>query len=199
MPRFSNSPPDQPNGPSLPLFRTPTGGCLIAVVTSDDLIGCPTHFFGGRTIPCDAPDCPACNKSVPWRWHGYVSALEVTRRIHFIFEMTGPASDSFVAYRAKFGTMRGCQFRASRMKRLPNSRVVIETKPADLAQVQLPQAPDLVLALCTIWSIPRDQVSAHRVINDRVRLHLHEVIPDDPSGRNINHKGPRESLASKPA
>jgi len=58
----------------LPLVRTPANRSLKAVVTSDALIGTDTHFWGGHTVPCERPECDACNHGIAYRWHGYLSA-----------------------------------------------------------------------------------------------------------------------------
>jgi hypothetical protein len=196
---FSNRPPEAAQGHSLPLHRTPATRPIFAVVTSDDLIGLPTHFYGGRTVPCDNEDCEPCSNSVPWRWHGYVSAIGIERRLHFLFEFTAQASDSFVAYKTKYGTLRGCQFKAYRLKKLPNARVMIETTPADLTKIQLPKAPDLPRTLCTIWGIPLHRTEQKRTINNRPRLDLQPAIPDDPCQNQLHHRPPSETIRRKPA
>ncbi|KKL63923.1 hypothetical protein LCGC14_2170260, partial [marine sediment metagenome] len=76
MPIFSHTPPDQGHGPSLRLRRTPGPGTLTATVTCERLIGCPTHFYQRRTVPCEGDACQACSEGYPWRWHGYISARD---------------------------------------------------------------------------------------------------------------------------
>lgn len=155
MPNYSNTPPADGRGPAFSIRRTPTRPPLSAIVTSEDLLGCATHFYGGRTIPCEAPDCPACLDQMPWRWHGYVAAIDLTTMQHFIFETTAQAADVFVAYRARHGTLRGCQFEAKRAHERPNGRVLLRCKPADLQRTNLPQAPDIPRALNTLWNITK--------------------------------------------
>lgn len=60
MPTFSDNVPDDPRGPSFPIVRTPLGRPLVAIVTSPNLVGCYTHFFHGRTIPCEGSGCRLC-------------------------------------------------------------------------------------------------------------------------------------------
>lgn len=60
MPKWSNRVPTDPRGPSFPIVRTPTWKPLIAIVTSDDLIGTFTHFYKGRTMPCQGHGCTRC-------------------------------------------------------------------------------------------------------------------------------------------
>ena len=159
MPNFTNRPPAEPRGPAFPLQRTPTSKPLIAIITCDDLIGCPTHFFKGRTQPCSAPDCEACLEQVSWRWHGYVSALNVTTHEHFIFEMTAQATDALVAYRKQHDTLRGCLFEARRLHARQNARVILRCKPADLQQISLPTPPNLEHALSILWNLPTPDIN----------------------------------------
>lgn len=188
MPQFSNRPPDGPTGPSLPLLRTPIAKVLAGVVTCADLIGCPTHFYGGRTTPCEPPNCKACLDSVPWRWHGYLTAISIVSSTHFIFEFTAQASDAFVAYRTRFGTLRGCFFKARRAKPSANARVLIDTSPADLTKINLPLPPDLVKALTMIWSIPGKNVTTGRRLDGKPRLDILTPAPTDPAQNNQFHR-----------
>lgn len=158
MPNFSTRPPANSYGSAFPLKRTPTSKALVAIITCDDLIGCPTHYYKGRTQPCSSPDCEACLEQVPWRWHGYVSALNTTTHEHFIFEMTAQATDALIAYRTQHGTLRGCLFEARRTHSRQNARVILRCKPADLQQINLPEPPNLEFALSILWNLPAPEV-----------------------------------------
>ena len=158
MPNYSHNIPDNPDGPSLPVRRTPTSSPILAIVTSEDLIGCHTHFFGGRTVPCEAPDCDACKEGLPFRWHAYLSAVDTKSNLHFLFECTAQAAETFVQYREAYHTLRGCFFQAKRWKPRANSRVVIVTKPCKLDEVILPSPPDLVKVLAILWGISHNNV-----------------------------------------
>lgn len=153
MATFTNQPPPDPRGHSLPLMRTPTGRPLTGIVTSADLVGTPTHYWHGRTVPCDVENCEPCQNGMPWRWHGYVSAFQPTDALHFLYEFTARASEAFTKYRDAYASLRGCLFQARRVNMAPNARVTIRTQPADLAKVTLPQPPDLVRCLSIIWNI----------------------------------------------
>ena len=60
MPHFSSNVPVDPRGPAYPIVRTPISRPLVAIVTSPNLVGCYTHYWKGRTIPCEGPECPLC-------------------------------------------------------------------------------------------------------------------------------------------
>lgn len=158
MPRFSNAPPADPRGQSLPLRRCPPRGGLIAVITCDDVLGCPTHFYGGRTVPCEADKCVPCQEGISWRWHGYVSAYLLKAKQHFLFEMTARCAEVLIQYREAHSTLRGCLFEATRPSQTPNGRVIIHTKPIDLEGIAVPDPPDLPTLLSMIWNLPAPNV-----------------------------------------
>jgi len=175
MPHFTNRPPAEPAGPNLRLCRTPGPGKLVGIVTSPDLIGCPTHFFNKRTIPCEPPNCPACAAGYSWRWHGYLSAVNVKTHEHFLFEMTAQAAESFVEYRERHHDLIGCAFEAQRLGEHRNGRVIIRCKPTDLTQIKLPKAPNLVAALAHIWNIPTPEVNEEGRLKNIPRVEVNRL------------------------
>lgn len=169
MPTWSNRLPEKQKHMGFDLRRTPQAAAIQAIITCDDILVCDTHFWGGRTIPCEReqtlPDgtitcgtCAACNESVPYRTHVYISCMAGKTREHFIFECTAHAAKTLVQYREANGTLRGCVMNASRPKGLRNSQVVVQTNSIDLAKVNLPEPPDLIKALSTIWRLPKTGV-----------------------------------------
>lgn len=158
MPNWSHDPPERGEGPALPIQRTPSARPLVATITSPDMIGCDTHFYQGHTVPCEKPECEACGKGIPFRWHGYLAALNYDSHLHFIFEMTLQASRALVEYRDAHSTLRGCLFKAYRLHRRHNGRVIIQTKPAAIEHINLPKPPDLVSCMAIIWQLPRPEV-----------------------------------------
>lgn len=158
MPTFSSNIPDDPRGPSFPILRTPPGRALIAIVTSPNLVGCFTHYWKGRTVPCDAPNCEACQAGMPFRWHAYQSAYIRETSLHCLFECTAQAAEHFTDYREAHGTIRGCLFEARRYNNRHNARILIRCKPADLTGIILPKPPDLIRCLSILWGFPADDV-----------------------------------------
>lgn len=169
---FQNEPPDDPRGVSLPLKRCPTVKQVMGIITCDQMLCCPTHYYGGRTIPCTGEDCPAHKDGVPWRWHSYVSAWVPYQKLHILFESTAKASEPFKLYRLAHGTLRGCQYVAKRCTSAANSRVIIETKPADIEQLTLPNEPNVLQALSIIWNIPLSEMEVSGTTKDVARIRL---------------------------
>ncbi len=179
MPRFSHDVPDNPRGPALPIRRTPAGHPLDAIVTSEDLIGCFTHFYRGSTVPCEGADCIPHQEGIPFRWHAYMAAVEVRSNLHFLYEVTALAADHFVAYRDIHSTLRGCQFRAERWNRKHNGRIIIQTKQASLGERMLPPAPDLEKCLAILWHLPAGNVTTPDRDPETNMPHVHVDPPKD--------------------
>lgn len=159
MYHLSNEVPADPRGNSLPLMRCPVNKTITGIITCEDLVGTRTHYYRGRTIPCDDSACPACDEGLPWRWHAYVSVYSPTSHRTVLFEMTARCAETLVTYRRAYGTLRGCQLTAKRANLNPNSRVILQTTQADLQKVTLPSEPDLLAALSIIWNIERPSIS----------------------------------------
>lgn len=185
MPQFSNVPPRDPRGHALPLVRTPSGRGLAAIVTTEDLVGCPTHYFGGRTVPCEAADCKPCGEGHPWRWHGWLGAWSPSDHRAFVFEMTARVADIFVAYRDMYGTLRGCSFRAQRRSPSPNARVYVECQPADLERIRLPDPPDLIKCLSIIWNIRTPDLDVAGALKSIPRI----VVDRSGNGELVHPEG----------
>jgi len=154
MPTWSSELPSVSKHMGFDLRRTPESGCLQAVITCENILVCDTHFFHGRTSPCERPDCPACNESIPYRTHCYVSAYEHKTREHFIFECTAHAAKPFAEQYQDAGTLRGCIFNATRPKGLKNSKVCILINTTFKSNSSLPEPPNVILALSVIWRLP---------------------------------------------
>ena len=191
MPTWSHDLPKEKSHMGFDLRRTPADKPLLAIVTSDNILVTDTHYWGGRTVPCERPDCTACNASVPYRTHVYISAFCGRSHEHFLFECTANAAKAFEEYRQANSTLRGCLFQASRPKGTKNGKVVIITKPADLSRTPVPSAPDVKLALCVIWRLPVSAMRAEHLANGSPCLRTDAIL----TNRMYN----QESNAGEPA
>jgi len=147
------------------LRRTPTDRPLKALVTCPTIHVCMTHFWGGRTVPCEAPDCEACEAMSPSRAHVYLSALESNTRDHFLFECTARAALPFKEWLDFHGTLLGCYFTAHRPKRRRNGPVEIICRAQDLSKVHLPYPPDITRAMAVIWQLPARAIQTEGALN----------------------------------
>jgi len=180
MPDWTSTVPEQPRGHALPIRRTPSSKPMEAIITSPDLIGTYTHFYKGSTSPCTGKDCEACMNGTPYRWHAYMTCVDVFTNLHFIFEVTALAAEFFTAYRDHHCTLRGCHFKSKRWNSRPNGRILIQTKPADLGERQLPNPPDLKKCMAILWSLPTDSVE-DGIINPETRT---QTVTAKPQGSN---------------
>lgn len=172
MPQFSSQPPTDPRGRSLELKRCPPGAVLPGVITCHDVVGCPTHFWGGRTVPHEEEECEPCLAGIGWLWHGYVSAFQRELRLHYLFEMTARCVEPLTEYRQKNPSLRGCMFLAQRPSGKPNGRVYLKLKTLDLASLTLPDPPDLTKVLAMIWNLPAPNITVDGRIKDSQRLRV---------------------------
>lgn len=154
MPQFTSRPPKDAAGYGLPIVRTPANGRLILGITCTQMCGCPTHWYGGRTVPCEGENCTACNEGYSWRWHGYVSGLISGTRRHVLAEFTAQASEAIADYHKWQGTLRGAILTATRHKNRHNGRVIVNLTAGDLAKMNLPAEPDIVQTLGKLWNLP---------------------------------------------
>lgn len=206
MPTWSNRLPPEGNHMGFQLRRTPTAATLGGIITCDIFLVCDTHFWHGRTVPCerevndegktlDDSNCPACREKQGYRTHVYVSAFDPKRREHFLFECSTNAAKAFAEYHEAASTLRGCAFHASRAKQTPNGKVSIVCCTANMANVQLPQPPDLAKALCVIWRIPLTGLS-HQLVDERLVPDL-AVTKSKHSRSHVNPE-PLRNMRSQP-
>lgn len=182
VPTFSNKLPALSKHQGFDLRRTPQSKTLHAICTCEELLVCDTHYWHGRTLPCervtndegktvDDSNCSACLSKQPWRTHAYVSAFDPRTHDHFIFECTAFAAKTLQDYYTSVGTLRGCILIANRPKCGPNSKVQIVTATANLQRQPIPSAPDIARALSVIWRLPRTAI---------------DLLPDVPSTNRIS-------------
>ena len=196
--KWSDHPPEQNRGQSMPLIRTPQNGTMQGVVSSHTLIGCQTHFWGGRTYPCLGDNCPACNQASPWRWHGYLSAKSPQTSLHFLFETTAGGAEAFTEYRRLHGTLRGCHFLARRHNGSANGQVLIQTKISDIDPRFIPPAPNLIELLSRLWNLPVEsqQLIDHLAQEATARnstAQLTETVDDAKSQTETAELGPQNA------
>lgn len=184
---FSDRPPQETSGYNFDIVRCPASGKLRAAITSETLVGCPTHFFRGHTVPCSGADCSACAEGLPWRWHGYVTIFTSATHFHQLLELTAPPAEALAAYRQTHGTLRGCEIILNRTSPRPNGRVRIQTKPLDLTQMSLPSPPDLRLILATMWNLPDLAQEIRGLLKGHPQFHAkpQPTVPDDHGPSSI--------------
>jgi hypothetical protein len=159
MLRLSNRPPEDRKNQAWPLLRVPTTATLKAAILQPTVIGVVTHFYGGRTLPCQVENCKACQDDAPTSWHSYTACQRAKDHDLFLLELTAAASEALFMYEAANPSLRGCLITCSRPKQIPNGRIVLRTEPLDLSKISLPEPPNVVALLCKIWRLPPAEVT----------------------------------------
>ena len=150
---WQNTPPPKAEGYGMRLLRTPAQGALRGMITCETLQGTPTHYFGGRTVPCLQKDCKACANDIGWLWHGYLSMILPTTHEHVLLELTAQACEVVNNYHEQHSVLRGTLVTATRAGKLANGRVLLQLNPGNLSDIQLPDAPDIRKHMMHIWGI----------------------------------------------
>ena len=193
MLKFDSVPPPDPRGHALTLTRCPHMKHLAGIILSDNLLGTRTHYYHGRTVPCEHSNCPACDDGVSWRWHAWLPLWSASTEQTVLFEMTARATEVLVAYREKYGTLRGASMRAQRANSSPNSKVIIQVQPADLRHIELPPEPDILGALSIIWNIERPSISVAGLAKQAPMIH----VDPDPALQQPRFNSNRSTLPSQ--
>lgn len=152
--------PVTPHALAFRILRVPTDGTLKLCLTSNDLVGCHTHWWNGRTVPCTLPACPPHEAGSSTRWHGYLAALLSKTREHVIWEFTALAAEAIEAYRSTHPTLRGALVTAHRFTPKPTARVHCILSDAQVGQLALPDPPDLTAVLSHLWGLPTQTTDA---------------------------------------
>ena len=140
------------------IMRTPPGGQMRGVITTDDYVGVNLHYYRGRSTPCRKNSCEACEAGHRPRWTGYVLLMSIKTRKVNIFEFTQRAWNAFNQVRAVKGSLRGVELIASRLGKRDNGPLTVVFEEARHDADMLPPAPELREILERIWEIKEVQL-----------------------------------------
>lgn len=156
MPTLSSAVPTATKSFILPLLRTPKGAPLYGIITSPHFIGVDTHFWKGHTTPCEAPNCSACEHALIATWHGYLSLWQPKTNHAAIFEFTATGGLQLEDYARRTGTLRATALLAQRIGKRANGRLDFQLAPAGLEHGPIPEPPDIITVLASIWRLPAE-------------------------------------------
>ena len=139
----------------MPLVRAPVNGKLAGLITAAQPVFAPTHWFGGRTVPCTEPECTACNEHRPTRWHAYITIWTPQTNTQILLELPEAASHRLSELSDVHGKLRGGRLAVFRNGNRQNSRVIINFWPNDATQYRLPKEPNIRNILEHIWQLDR--------------------------------------------
>lgn len=162
--RWDNSHDTQRRSNKWQLRRTPQGGKLKGLILTDQPLGVWTHYYGGRTVPCESEACPACIDGQNPRKHWYVAQWDPTRDDRWILELTDRGADELILQVSKGARLRGRHLTTYRTNSRANGPVEAVLGEDHSSRYQLPPAPDIRQALLIIWGIetPDNPITGER-------------------------------------
>ena len=154
MPKWTREPPAHKDLATLPILRAPPRGVLVGQLTSYEMVGCPIHWWRGRSLPCEDHKCPACQNKVPFRWKGYLGFWQPAQSQHSLLEIPAAAADTVADFRLQNPTLRHAIVELKRVPEKANGRVLLRIKPGPTDAKMFPQPPDTERLLAKIWDLP---------------------------------------------
>jgi hypothetical protein len=168
---WSNAPPRGTQEMAWPMLRIPAAGAKGLIILSNDMLGTNTHYYGGRTTPCDGQNCRACEDNSQKRWHGYLAVWMPKAAKKGILEITEAAGDAVAKAAEKRVSLRALSLAAQRVPTKANGKLVLQLTDSEWSPEGLPPAPDLRRILRRMWGLPADEEVAqmHQSIRDRIK------------------------------
>lgn len=169
---FSRRPKPSEMPLEIEVLRTPAQGLSNVTCLSNDCLGDHTHFWRGRTKPCQRKHCEACREGIGKRWRGYVF-VEVRRTGKiYALELTPACMGEVDRWVTAHGTLRGAKFSLARRDEKPNGKLRLAISPADPLARDLPTAPSMRKFLARLWQlalITPATIVTDEMLRDRAR------------------------------
>ena len=105
--RISRRPTGDQSSGGWSLVRAKAKGALKVVSLADDFFGLEVHYWSGRTTPCRAMGCPACEAGLLSRWAGYLPCVQLPKWNLVIVEFTAAACADLDGHRESLKQLRG--------------------------------------------------------------------------------------------
>lgn len=96
------------------LLRVPAQGMTNLTILSGRVVGCYTHWWHGRTAPCLAPKCEACDNNKRRDWKGYLCCQRASTKEIIMVEVTPGAMRVLHDKYRQLRTLRGCTLHLTR-------------------------------------------------------------------------------------
>lgn len=165
-PLFFDDPDQIPREQHAELVRTPHTKPIKAIITSNKIIACPTHYHARRTIPCKGPGvCDLCAAGQKWRLHAYLSIINLDNLAHQIIEFPARQYDALAQWYRRLGTVRGLYIEACRPNARPNGPIQLTIKRPATEPPTLPDPLPIEWILCKIWGVPADEYKPQKSQN----------------------------------
>lgn len=143
--------PDPREFATIRLMRVPTAGAILGVITSEEVLGCYTHWDTYRTQPCPGNGCPLCLQGQPKRWQGYISIQDQTTQKQAVIQLTALAAQQLEQERARYGHLRGLLTQFSRAAKRPNGRILVQCRQLPNPPTDLDPPVNIPKYMALIW------------------------------------------------
>lgn len=148
---WTATPPKNGHQTHLELVRVPAKLMLAGFITTNDLLGCLTHWNGRRTVPCQGLDCDDETHKRPTRWHAYTGLWIDKTNEHVILELPSGAAEKLQAAKNGRPSIRGLQIQCFRPKHEAHAAVTVRLIDSPAIPKNLPEEPDLRTMLTSMW------------------------------------------------
>jgi hypothetical protein len=150
---WSRRPPEGEAKRNYRITRAPAKGVLTLTILSHDLVGCYTHYVGGRTRMCPGNGCEVCAANTRPRWHGYLAAVDEAKGDRVIVELPATIADSVGKIFDQARTLKGTRLMLSRTSNRPNARVTAKYSAPISAEAEYPAVADIRPILERMWEV----------------------------------------------
>lgn len=155
---WTDSPPNDQPWAGTRLLRCPMASPLAGLTMGVPMIGCRTHYAGGRTQPCAGKACKLCLDGHTWRWHGYLPLYNPDHRKQIVLELTAAAAEDYHRLISDYPSAAGIKLTVRRSAKRPNARVILTLEPASPNGHPLPAPIDVKRYLEHMWALDRDPI-----------------------------------------
>lgn len=156
MARDVSRPRSSTEGAPYTLYRVTGTRIQPFTVLSRAWIGIESHFVGGQSVICPPQgECEICQrrKALP-RWRGYLMAEQKWGRKTIVcLEFTARAADSIMRRYDDFGSLRGHQLNARRLKDQKNAAMEVTWERDVLSEGYLASVHPLSQILAAVYKV----------------------------------------------
>lgn len=175
-PLFARRPAEILEGRNLDIVRVPQGRMVTGIMLSHDSIGCYTHWWGGRTVPCYQQNCKACADGGEKRWCSWLAVRNRGGGAILMLELPSAASAETYRFFREVRTFRGWGYQMQRVGKRANARLRIKWDDHRHDPATLPKAPCLAPILRNMWRVPDGALLS--TPDDRINIYRPGDEPD---------------------
>lgn len=139
------------------VVRVKTPVTVTFTVLSESVVAVETHWYGNRSHHCIGADreCPGCTANWPYKWKGYIHAIQWGNPEPVFLELTEKAVFQLLRFMAGRPSLRGSIVKVGKSKGGSHGRYVIEVLERVLPVDELPASESPLPVLEFLWSSKR--------------------------------------------